>query len=161
MHSTAMGPPPARMETQTFGAYAPGTSLRRVRRQLLRTLRAILSMHGRWELLHTVVYSVCWTGTTGRVAPSLGRSWWAAAPGLTTLVPPRRTTLQVHSPRMTRSRQHLLRLVLTVLQMHSGTRRTTYADGLGLRGGGGRREREVQDVRPGATGLGALRSLRD
>jgi hypothetical protein len=27
MHSTAMGPPPARMEPQTFGAYAPGTSL--------------------------------------------------------------------------------------------------------------------------------------
>jgi hypothetical protein len=25
MHSTAMGPPPARMEPQTFGAYAPGT----------------------------------------------------------------------------------------------------------------------------------------
>jgi hypothetical protein len=28
MHSTAMGPPPTRMEPQTFGAYAPGTSLR-------------------------------------------------------------------------------------------------------------------------------------
>jgi hypothetical protein len=27
MHSTAMGSPPARMELQTFGAYAPGTSL--------------------------------------------------------------------------------------------------------------------------------------
>jgi hypothetical protein len=27
MHLTAMGPPPARMEPQTFGAYAPGTSL--------------------------------------------------------------------------------------------------------------------------------------
>jgi hypothetical protein len=27
MHSTAMEPPPARMEPQTFGAYAPGTSL--------------------------------------------------------------------------------------------------------------------------------------
>jgi hypothetical protein len=27
MHSTAMGPPPARMEPQTFGAYAPGTPL--------------------------------------------------------------------------------------------------------------------------------------
>jgi hypothetical protein len=27
MHSTAMGPPPARMEPQTFGAYALGTSL--------------------------------------------------------------------------------------------------------------------------------------
>jgi hypothetical protein len=27
MHSTAMGPPPARMEPQTFGTYAPGTSL--------------------------------------------------------------------------------------------------------------------------------------
>jgi hypothetical protein len=27
MHSTTMGPPPARMEPQTFGAYAPGTSL--------------------------------------------------------------------------------------------------------------------------------------
>jgi hypothetical protein len=27
MHSTAMWPPPARMEPQTFGAYAPGTSL--------------------------------------------------------------------------------------------------------------------------------------
>jgi hypothetical protein len=27
MHSTAMGPPPATMEPQTFGAYAPGTSL--------------------------------------------------------------------------------------------------------------------------------------
>jgi hypothetical protein len=27
MHSTAMGPPPARMEPQTLGAYAPGTSL--------------------------------------------------------------------------------------------------------------------------------------
>jgi hypothetical protein len=42
--------------------------------------------------------------------------------------------LQVHSPRMTRSHQHLLRLVLTVLQMHSRTRRATYADGLGLEG---------------------------
>jgi hypothetical protein len=78
---------------------------RRVRRQLLRTLKAILSMHGRWKLLHTVVYSVCWTGTTGRAAPSVGWSWWAAAPGLTSLVPPRRTTLQLHSPRMTRSRE--------------------------------------------------------
>jgi hypothetical protein len=55
-------------------------------------------------------------------------------------------TLQVHSPRMTRSRQHLLRLVLTVLQMHLRTRRTTYADGLGL-GAGGPREREVRDMR--------------
>jgi hypothetical protein len=27
MHSTEMGPPPARMEPQTFGTYAPGTSL--------------------------------------------------------------------------------------------------------------------------------------
>jgi hypothetical protein len=27
MHSTAMGPPPARMEPRTFGAYAPGSSL--------------------------------------------------------------------------------------------------------------------------------------
>jgi hypothetical protein len=27
MHLMAMGPPPARMEPQTFGAYAPGTSL--------------------------------------------------------------------------------------------------------------------------------------
>jgi hypothetical protein len=27
MHSTAIGPPPARMEPHTFGAYAPGTSL--------------------------------------------------------------------------------------------------------------------------------------
>jgi hypothetical protein len=110
----------------------------RVRRQLLRTLRAILSMHGRWELLHTVVYSVYRIGTTGRAAPSLGWSWWAAAPGLASLVPPRRMTLQVHSPRMTRSRQHLLRLVLTMLQMHSRTRRTTYANSLGL---GGRTKR--------------------
>jgi hypothetical protein len=27
MHSTAMGSPPAKMEPQTFGVYAPGTSL--------------------------------------------------------------------------------------------------------------------------------------
>jgi hypothetical protein len=107
---------------------------RRVRQQLLRTLRAILSMHGRWELLHTVVHLVCRTGTTRRAAPPLGRSWWATAPGLTSLVPPRCMTLQVHSPRMTRSRLHLLCLVLTVLQIHLRTRRTTYADGLGLRG---------------------------
>jgi hypothetical protein len=112
--------------------------------QLHRTLRAMLSMHGRRELLHTVVHSVCRTGTTGRAAPPLGPSWWAAAPSLTSLVHPRRMTLQVHSPRMTRSRLHLLRLVLTVLQMHLRTRRTTYADGLEL--GGGPREREVRDM---------------
>jgi hypothetical protein len=35
---------------------------------------------------------------------------------------------------MTCSRQHLLRLVLTVLRMHSRTRRTRYVDGLGLGG---------------------------
>jgi hypothetical protein len=35
---------------------------RRVRRQLLCILRALLSMRGRWELLHTVVCSVCQTG---------------------------------------------------------------------------------------------------
>jgi hypothetical protein len=120
---------------------------RRVRCQLHRTLRAMLSMHGRRELLHTVVHSVCQTGTTGRAAPPLGRSWWAAAPSLTSLVPPRRMTLQVHSPRMTRSRLHLLRLVLTVLQMHLRTRRTTYTDGLGPGGGGGPREREVRNRR--------------
>ncbi|XP_025813727.1 uncharacterized protein LOC112891044 [Panicum hallii] len=95
MHSTAMGPPPARMEPQTFGAYAPGTSLpsRCQLHQLHRTFRAMLSMHGRRKLLHTVVHSVCRTGTTGRAAPLLGRSWWAAAPSLTSLVHPRRTTL--------------------------------------------------------------------
>jgi hypothetical protein len=104
---------------------------RQVRRQLLCILRALLSMRGRWELVHTVVSSVCRTGTA---APSVYRSWRAAAPGLTSLAPPRRMMLHLHSPRMTRSRQRLLRLVLTVLQMHSRTRRGTYADGLGLGG---------------------------
>jgi hypothetical protein len=129
-----MGPPPARMEPQTLAPMLQERLSHWVRCQLHRNLRAILSMHGRRELLHTVVHSVCWTGTTGRAAPPLGRSWWAAAPGLTSLVPPRRMTLQVHSPKMTRSRLHLLRLFLTVLQMHLRTRRTTYADGLGLGG---------------------------
>jgi hypothetical protein len=41
-----------------------------------------------------------------------------AAPDLTSLVRPRRMTLQLHSPRMTSSRRRLLRLILTVLQMH-------------------------------------------
>jgi hypothetical protein len=138
MHSTAMGPPPARMEPQTLAPMLQERLSHWVRCQLHRNLRAILSMHGRRELLHTVVHSVCWTGTTGRAAPPLGRSWWAAAPGLTSLVPPRRMTLQVHSPRMTRSCLHLLRLVLTVLQMHLRTWRTTYNDVLGL---GGRTKR--------------------
>jgi hypothetical protein len=141
MHSTAMGPPPARMEPQMFGTYAPRSSL--PSGSMPAALAAPYSqgyaqMHGRRELLHTLVHSVCRTGTIGRVAPPLGRSWWAAAPSLTSLVHPRRMTLQVHGPRMTRSRLHLLRLVLTVLEMHLRTRRTTYADGIGL---GGRTKR--------------------
>jgi hypothetical protein len=122
--------------------------------QLHHTLRAMLSMHGRRELLHTVVHSVCRTGTTGRAAPPLGRSWWAAAPNLTSLVPPRHMTLQVHSPRMTLSRLHLLRLVLTVLQMHLRTRRTTYADGLGLGGG-----EDQESARSGTGGVDTPHSV--
>jgi hypothetical protein len=150
MHSMAIGHPPARMEPQTFGAYAPGTSLpsgSMPAAPYSHTLRAMLSMHGRRELLHMVVHSVCRTGTIGRAAPPLGRSWWAAAPSLTSLVPPRCMTLQAHSPRMTLSRLHLLRLVLTVLQMHLRTRRTTYADGLGL----GREDQE--SARSGTGGV--------
>jgi hypothetical protein len=58
----------------------------------------------------------------------------AVLPGLTSLVPPRCMTLQLHGPRMTHSRRRLHRLILTVLQMHSRTRRGTCADGLGLGG---------------------------
>jgi hypothetical protein len=124
-----------------------------VRRQLLRTLKAILSMLGRWELLHTVVYSVCRIGMIGRAASLVGRSWWVAAPGLTSLVPPRCMTLQLHSPRMTRSRWRVLRLVLTVLQMHSRTRRATYADGVGLGG------EDQESVRFGTGGVDTPNSV--
>jgi hypothetical protein len=134
MHSTAMGPPPARMEPQTFGAYAPGMSLPSGLTPAAPYSQGY-TQHA-WSMgasAHGGPFGVP-DGTTRRAAPPLGRSWWAAAPGLTSLVPPRPMTLQMHSPRITRSRLHLLRLVLTVLQMHLRTRRTTYADGLGLGG---------------------------
>jgi hypothetical protein len=78
-----------------------------------------------------VVCSVCRTRTA---VASVYRSWRAAAPGQISLALPRRMTLHFYRPRITRSRRRLLHLILTVLQMHSRTRRGTYADGLGLRG---------------------------
>jgi hypothetical protein len=110
-------------------------------------------MLGRWELLHTVVCSVCRTGMAGMAAPSVCQNWRAAAPGLTSLVPPRRMTLQLHSPRMTRSCRRLLRLVLTVLHMHSRTRRGTYADGLGLEG------EDQESARTGTGGVDTPNSM--
>jgi hypothetical protein len=145
---TAMGPPPARMEPQTFGVYAPGTSL--PSRSMPAAPAAPYSQGYAQHAWSTGApayggHSVCRTEMTGRAAPPLGRSWWAAAPSLISLVHPRCTTLQVHSLRMTRSRLHLLRLILIVLQMYLRIRRTTYADVLGL--GGGPREREIRDMR--------------
>jgi hypothetical protein len=46
---------------------------------------------------------------------------------------------------MTRSRRRLLRLVLTVLQMHSRTWRGTYADSLGI-GGRNKRARGLEQA---------------
>ena len=118
-----------------------------VRRQRLQTMRAgqtLSSCRGiihevdlltallcRRELLHRVVRSVTRTGTS---APLVCPSWTQ-----TSSAPPRRTTLHLHRHRRTCSRHHLqwclVRLVLTVLQMHSRTQRDTYHDGLGGEGG--------------------------
>jgi hypothetical protein len=135
MHSTAIGPPPARMESQTFGAYAPGTSLP------LGSMPAAPYSQGftqhAWSMgapAHGGLFGVPdWDG--GCISLSELEGGGAGAD----IIGPS------HRPRMTRSRRRLLRLILTVLQMHSRTRRGTYADGIGL--GGGTGEREDRDRR--------------
>jgi hypothetical protein len=127
----AMGPPLAGMEPQTFGAYASGTSLPPGSTPADPYSQGF-TQHA-WSMgapAHGVLFGVPdWDG--GCISLS---ELEAATPGQTLLAPPRCMTLHFHRPRMTRSRRRLLRLILTMLQMHSCTRRGTYADGLRLEG---------------------------
>jgi hypothetical protein len=138
MHSTAMGPPPARMEPQTFGAYAPGTSLPSGSTPAAPYSQGY-TQHA-WSMgapAHGGLFDVpdwdCWDGGSVSLSELEGGG---AGPDI--IGPSRRMMLHLHSLRMTRSRRRLLRLVLTVLQMHSRSRRGTYADVLEL---GGRTKR--------------------
>jgi hypothetical protein len=126
MHSTAMGPPPVRMEPQTFSAYAPGISLPPGSTPAA-PYSQNFTQHA-WSMgapAHGGLFGVPdWDGGCVSLSELEGGGW---------------PDIIVHAPPLqTRSHRRLLRLVLTVLQMHSRTRRGTYTDGLGL---GGRNKR--------------------
>jgi hypothetical protein len=102
MHSTAIGPPPARMEPQKFGAYAPGTSL-----PPGSTLAAPYSQgftQHAWSMgapAHCGLFGVPdWKGSCVNLSELDG-----GGAGQTSFAPPRRTTLHLYRPRMTRSRR--------------------------------------------------------
>jgi hypothetical protein len=108
MHSMVMGPPPARMEPQT--SLPSGL-----------TPAALYSqgyIQHAWSMgtsAHGGLFGMPdWDDWEGGSVSWLELVGGGAGPDI--ISPSQTMTLQLHTPRMTRSRRHLLRLVLTVLQ---------------------------------------------